>query len=336
MKRTVKLIAVDNRYKESSYPYRCVYDDKLAAYRTGQHIDPGKPGMMNNLTTDEMTGAATLSEEKRKRFPFVINPLHSIQFYNGQEFDLSLDDKGNPVNYKDYSYEKLLREEGWMVAPSAGAVVPKKHYFYLKDDVFEATERITKADQQYEAERFVREEVHKDGLGDIGLLLSYKVKNFMYDPATMTELMLKDKIIQLCKDEPQKVLECKEAGAKDDIYVLKLALHNIITRRGTDFYDGSKFIGKDIPSVQKFMQLEENTSLVSKWNRLLAEKEGRIEKPVEPEAEVSEKDRVYEKIKSKTLPDLRRWAGQKKFPKDEWDNIESDEEMIKYILSKHE
>lgn len=333
MKRKIKLIAIDNRYKESAYPYQCIFDEALKTYRTGQHIDTNDPSTRNNLTVEEMTGEVQLSEEKRKRFPYVLNPLPQINFYNNQEFDLSTDESGNVLNPRDAALVKLLKEHGYMVAHSREQVVPKKHYFYIKDDIYEAEQRVTKSDKTYQAEKFIREDVDEDGLRDIGMVLAYKVKDFRYSPDGETsDLLLKDKIIELCKNNPEKVLECKQPGTADDIYVLKLSLHGFITRRGTDFYDGSKFIGKDLEDVKKFMSLEENTALVSKWNRLLAEKEGR--KPDVEKFKGTEKDEMYEKIKDKTLPNLRRYAGMKGFPKDEWDDISSEEDMIKYMVSK--
>jgi hypothetical protein len=332
MKRKVKLIAVDNRYKETAYPYQCVFDEALKTYRTGQHIDNSDPKTRDNLTVEEMTGEVQLSEEKRKRFPYVINPLPQINFYNNQEFDLSTDESGKHLNPRDAALVNLLKKHGYMVAVTREEVIPKRHMFYIKDDIYEAEQRVSKSDKAYQAEKYIREELKGDGLRDVGMVLAYKVKDFRYNPDTESDLMLKDKIIELCKTKPEKVLECKQPGTNDDIYVLKLSLHNFITRRGTDFYDGSKFIGKDLDDVKKFMNLEENTALVSKWNRLLAEKEGRVTDTTQYKG--TEKEEMYEKIKDKTMPNLRRYAGLKQFPKDEWDSISSEEEMIKYMLSK--
>ncbi len=339
MKRVVKLIAVDNRYKGSTYPFIPVYDIGLGTYRTGQHIDPKDPDTLGNLTLEEMTGKKELSPEKRKKFPYVIDPKATYNLHNGMEWDLTVDEDGRSLNAKDVAIEHFVRAEGWMVAPQRSKVIPRKHYFYIKDEIFEAKERVSNSEISYNAEKFVREGLTPEGLRDVGLVLNYKVKEFIYEPNTTTELMLKDKVLELCKTKPQKVLECKEPGTEDDIYILKLVLHGLITQRGTDFYDGSRFIGKDLDDVKKEIKLEENRAKVSKWNRILSEKEGRMLKTNE---ELSEKEKeklsdaedVFEKHSGKSLQQLKMHAGKKKYPKEEWEDLNDQEAMLGYIVKK--
>jgi len=342
MKRTVKLIAVDKRYKESSYPFRPVYSERLGTYKTGQHIDPAIPETSGNLTLDEMTGEVKLSEDKRKRFPYVIKPEVQINFVNGQEFDLTKEKDGTPVNPKDVALFNLLREEAWFVSPSKDKLIPRKHYFYIKDDLFEAEQRVKKSDMAYRAEKFIREEMTPEGLRDIALVLSYKLKDFNYKAEKFTDIMLKDRLLELCKSKPEKILECKESGTSDDIYVLKLALHGIIKRRGNDFYtDTGSLIGTDLEQVKKYMRMDDNTMTVSKWNRLLADIEGRLpQQPKEDpqhtsdESPNSKKENLYEEIKDKDIAELRKFAGSKRYPKSEWSEITSESQMIKYLLGK--
>lgn len=333
MKREVTLIAVDGRYKKSHYPFRCVYDEGLKTYRTGQHIDPRDPDTFDNLTLDEMTGKERLSEEKRRKFPFVINPTAKINFYNSQKFDVSKNKAGEYINVQHAAMVDLLRKEAWFVAHSRDAVIPRKHYFYLHDEIFEAEQRIIAADLAYEAEKFIRERLNKEGLKDVAMLLGYKVQEFTVDPALVSELVLKDKILALCKTKPEKVLECKDPGSKEDLYVLKLALNNIITRRGTDFYDGSEFIGKDLESVKRLMRLEENSQRVSKWNRLLAEKEGRVSN-VPDDALRAKRDALFNEIENFSVEELLKYAGNKRYPKIEWGDFDDKDSLIKYLMGK--
>ena len=333
MKREVTLIAVDKRYKKSHYPFRCVYDEGLKTYRTGQHIDPNNPDTFNNLTVEEMTGKEKLSEQKRKMFPFIINPAGQINFYNGQKFDLTKNKAGEYINHQHAALINLLRKEAWFVADSSDKLIPRTHYFYLHDEIFEAEQRIISSDLTYEAEKFIREGLLKDGLKDVAMLLGYKVKGFNVDPALTSELVLKDKIIALCKTKPEKVLECRDPGSKEDLYVLKLALNNIITRRGTDFYDGSEFIGKDLESVKRLMRLEENSARVSKWNRLLAEKEGRVSN-IPDDALRAKRDALFSEIENLSVDELLKYAGNKRYPKIEWGDFDDKDTLIKYLVGK--
>ena len=340
MKRTriVKLIAIDNRYKDTPYPYKCIKDDSLGTFLTGQHIDPSDPETEDNLTLDEMTNKVPLSQDKVRRFPFVINPLRTIKFMNNQKFDLSTNSKGEIINYKDEAFVNLLRKYGWFVAQDKDSIIPRKHYFYIHDEIHEAEKRIVSSDKAYQAEKYVREDVSEEGLKDLALVLSYKLASFSYTPGVTNKLVIKDKIIEACKNNPEKVLETKEESFKDDLFILKLSLNDILRRRGTDFYYGSEFIGKDLNAVKKYMKMEENRDKVSKWSRTLAEKEDRPigdmlkDAPDERTKKASER---YDEIKDMNLEELRKYAGGvRKYRKNEWELIDDIDEFQKYLLSK--
>lgn len=332
MKRIVKLIAVDNRYKDTPYPFRCILDDSIGTYLTGQHVDPGDPDTFDNLTVEEMTGQQILSPEKKRRFPFVINPLNRINFNNRQVFDLSKDKQGNYINPKDASMVNLIRKYTWFVAVSKNDIQPKKHFFYIHDEVFEAEQKVTKADKVYEALKFVREGLTDDGLFDVALVLSYKLKEFVFNHNEYNKVVLKDKILEVCEKKPEKILECKSEGHLDEVFILKLTIHDIIKRKGTDLYDGGKFLGKDLYDLRKFMKQEENIGIVSKWSRLLADKEGRIPKDGKEQSE--KRHSLYAELEGKSVDELKRFAGSKRYAKVEWGEIDNADELIQYLLSK--
>lgn len=332
MKRKVKLIAVDNRYKDTPYPFLCVEDESIGTYLTGQHIDPNDPDTYDNLTVEEMTGKQMLSPEKKKRFPFVINPLNRINFMNLQTFDLTKDKKGEFVNPKDAALVNLLKNYTWFVAPEKDKAKPKKHFFYIHDEIEEAQSRVSKADKVYQATRFIREELAPEGLFDTALVLNYKVKSFKFDPNNYSDVVLKDRVLSLCETNPEAVLECKSSAHIDEVFILKLVLHNFIKLRGTDFYDGSKFIGKDLNDLKRFIKQEENTMTVSKWNRLLAQKEGRT---FDTTKEPSDKQKeLFEELEGKSLDELKAFAGSKRYAKAEWGNFDNPDDLIKYLISK--
>ena len=331
MKRIVELIAEDNRYKDTPYPFRCIYDDSINTYLTGQHIDPRIPETENNLTTDEMTGKATIPAEKRKRFPFVINPDGRINLQNRDKYDLTKDENGKVINAKDAAMYNLVLNHTWFISKDRASYMPRKHYFYLKDPIAEAEVRVKKSEQSYEAEKYVREALTDEGLFDTALLLSYKVSGFHFDTKEKNVILVKDSILNLCKENPEAILETKEKGSQEDLFILKLALHGIVTRRGTDFYDGSRYLGGDLKAVKKEMKLEENTALVSKWSRLLSEIEGRV--PGKTESS-NKKEELYSQIQDMNLDELKKFAGSKRYPKAEWGEIETVEKLISYLLNK--
>lgn len=333
MKRTVKLIAVDKRYKERPYPLRCIFDDNINTYLTGQHIDPRNPDTHDNLTTDEMTGKVRLSVEKLEKFPFVINPEKAINFSNQQPLDLTTDDKGKNVNPRDAALYNLLRHKTavWFVAESEEKVIPRTHYFYLHDKIKEAEMRVTTSELAYKAEKYVREELTKEGVFDLALVLQYKISKFHFDPNEYSEVILKDMVLQQCKENPTIVLDGKKPQFKDDIFVLKLALHGILTRRGTDFYDGGEFLGASLEDIKAEIRKEARTAQVSKWNRTLALKEGRLSAG---NSDNDKKSEVIEEIKDMDADELKKYAGSKRYNKQDWGHLESREDLMKFLISK--
>ena len=331
MKRIVELIAEDNRYKDTPYPFRCIFDESINTFLTGQHIDPRDPDTAGNLTLEEMRGQAPLSPEKSKKFPFIIKPDGRINLKHRDKYDLTKNEKGEFVNPKDAAMYNLVRNFTWFIAKDRKSFKPKKDYFYLNDPIAEAEVRVKESAEAYEAEKYVRENLTDEGLFDTALLLSYKVAGFMYDPKEKNVVLVKDAILKLCKEDPKAVLSTGDKGSKEDLFILKLSLHGIISRRGTDFYDGSKFLGGDLTAVKKEMKLEENTALVSKWSRLLSNIEGRV--PGEKETS-NKKEELYSQIQDMNLQELKKFAGSKRYAKAEWEGFEKEDELIAYLIKK--
>jgi hypothetical protein len=333
MKRIVKLVAVDKRYKETAYPHQCIFDDNINNYLTGQHFDPRKPETVGFLTLDEMTGKVQLSPEKALKFPFVINPIPRIAFENGKKYDLSTDKQGNYINPRDAAYVKLLSDHTWYVAKTKDEVIPGKHYFYLHDEIKEAEKRVESSDLSYRAEKLVREKLTDDGIFDLALVLQYKIQSFKFNEHDYNKIVLKDMVLQQCKTNPKIVLEADGPSYKDDIFVLKLALHKILTRKGTDFYDGAEFLGSNLIELKAEIRKEARTAQVSKWNRLLAEKENRLSSS-NGEAVSQTKKEVYDTIKDMNVEELKKYAGSKRYSKADWGELDTKEELIQFLISK--
>lgn len=335
MKRIVKLIAIDARYKDKTpYPYRCIFDENIGTYLTGQHIDPTDPDTLENLTLDEMTGKVPVVGKKREKFPFVINPENPIKFKTTDKFDLSTDGKGEFVNARDKAMHNLLFRYGWFVANTKDSVIPRTHYFYLSDEIAEAQKRLTSTELAYEAEKYVREELSPEGIKDLALVLSYKIPSFFYDAKTTTDVVVEDKVLTACRNTPEKILEAKTEAYNDELFVLKLAHHDVITRKGTDFYYGSEFLGGDLDAVKRYMKMDGNIPKVSKWNRQLSELTGvSVNKKIDADLR-ARYDVFYEEIKTLSLDDLKKLAGSKRYRKDEWDGFTTTEELQQYLLSK--
>jgi len=272
-KQIVRLISLDPRYRVSPYPAIAEENSRLDTYLTGQHVDPDDESTVGGLTKEEMLGDEKLTVAKRNRFPFVVNPKTRVPLTHSMRFDLSKDDSGEYIKPKDkaiYDFVKLQR----FVAYSKEEYVKSKHYFYLEDKEQEASARVTKRDKRFKAEKLVRENTASGRLIDVATMLSYNLNNFNIDTDYLSKTQVEDALYDACEKYPENVINCYSKDAEEDMFIIKLAKHKIISKTDDGFYDGSKFIGMTLGEVKSFTSDKENESYVSKWGKLLENKTG--------------------------------------------------------------
>jgi hypothetical protein len=92
-KKIVEIVSVDPRYRKVPYPSFPVYDETIGNFLTGQHYDPRDPSTSDYLTKEEIEGKTKISNEKMKRFPFVIlinDDFLNIPIIHRTKLDISL------------------------------------------------------------------------------------------------------------------------------------------------------------------------------------------------------------------------------------------------------
>jgi len=277
--RIVRLIAVDKRYGQTVYPSVPIKDDSINTYLTGQHIDPKDPKSFGNLTLDEMTGRVPVSADKQKKFPFIIYPevqengktrVNVFPIKHGDTLNLTTDSQGNFIHAKDkamYDYYMLQNP----VSSSKDRIEPGITMFYLEDKMAEASKRVQQEDLIFDAQSLIRSS-NIDKFRDLGLLLNYSLPNFNINVSVLPETMIKDKLIQAAKENPQAVIDCFAKGVEKDLFVLKLADRGHIQKNNGSYYDGKLYLGRTVDEVKSFMANEENQQYVTKWGRLLETK----------------------------------------------------------------
>ena len=340
--KIIRIVAVDKRYIKEPYPAIAVWDSAKNCYLTGQHIDPSVASTRQNLTVDEMTGKRMLSEEKIKRFPYIINPEETIRIIHMMKLDISKDELGGPVNPVDYAKFIFIKGYCPFVANAKTSVRPGTDYFYIEDLEAEAEERVKVSDLKYEAEKCVREKTTIRSLKDIALMLNYKIKNFSIPFESMTEVRVKDELLKACDKHYNEVISCYRDDANEEIYIYKLVFNKIIDNKNGAFYDGSFLVGTSVDAVKIFMKSskEENQRYINKWGKLLLEKEGKI--PVTtttdtgiyslPDFESDEKEIEY--LTDADLDTLRKYAGTgKRYKGAEWKELEEDK-LREYLIGK--
>lgn len=332
-RKIVEIIATDKRYMENTYPFRPIFDETINTYLTGQHISTD-PKTKGNLTLQEMLGEVILSEEKRSKFPYVINPSPDNVFplFNRRKFDLSTNDDGTLANPKDAAEFQMFSEHSWMVAKKRSAVRLGKDYFYINDVEADAKDVVSKEDMIYDALKFIREECSMERYKEIALLLNYKIKAFHINVDKMSDVLVRSKLYEACKTHPEVVLSCKLDGSNEDLFILKAAAYGIIKRVGEDYYDGPMFIGKGLSGAKAFLSNPEKAMYVGKWKTLIDEAEGRTD--INDKVTNKTRDELRGQYEGLAVEDLKKICGSKKFRKLDWENYETREELIEYLISK--
>jgi len=329
MKKIVEIIAIDNRYKDSTFKFNAAADAQNGVVLTGQHRTSENP---IGLTTDQMVGKVKLTDEQKKKYPYVINPDHMFPLWNRRKFDISTNRDGEPVNPKDYAEFIMIRDFSYgVVAPSKSKVKTGTSRFYINDAEAEAKVTISLEDKIYDAQKYVREECSIERYNELAMLLNYKIPNFNIDVKGMSDVMVRQRLYTACKENPDAVLSCKEDGAGDDLFILKAATYGILRKMGDEFYDGPKFIGKGLGGVKAFMNNPANRFYVSKWKTLINEKEGKVNvKEVANQKLEEELTKEYEKLDKNALLQL---AINSKYKKIDYQDM-NEEELRKFLINK--
>jgi hypothetical protein len=343
--KIVRIIAVDKRYVKQPYPAIAIWDNSKLCYLTGQHIDPAIPKTRSNLTVDEMTGKKMPSEEKMAKFPYIINPENNIPIIHMRKLNISIDEKGEPVNHVDMAMYIFIKHYCSFVADSKKAVRPGTDFFYIEDLESEAEEQIKSSDLRFEAEKCIREKASIEKLKDTALMLNYTIKNFSMPVDSMTETRIKNELLKVCEKNPDKIIACFKAQANEELYIYKLVKHGILEQKNGAFFDGAQIIGTNVDNVKIYMKSsnQENQKYVSKWGKLLLEKEGKLptppntdktDEPVYKLPEFQDKEEEVAYITNSTFDILKKYAGGgKRYKGVDWKELE-EEALRTFLIEK--
>ena len=270
----IKVYALDPKYRRSPYPAVAAEDTRNGTFITGQHWYPGI--QTDYLTVDEMTGKTDLTQAKRKKFPYVINPNDRIMIIHGSQFNVGIDEDGNAINPKDVATLNFIRLQEF-VAPSKSEYHKGKHYFYIDDREKEAEINVTKADKEFDAMKLVYENSSLKKMREFCLLLQYYLKGFVVEFDSWSPTMIKERLLKAAKEQPDEVLKCGLKAAENDLYILKLAFHKIILRKSDGFFDGNTFLGANPREVFSLINNKDNEALASRCAAALTKAEEEVE-----------------------------------------------------------
>ena len=338
--KIVRVIAVDQRYMNNPYPAIPVYDSAKNCYLTGQHIDPSIPATKNRLTVDEMLGKKMLSDEKAIKYPFIINPETGVKIMHMERLNITGGEEGSPVNAAEWAKYCFLVGYCSFIAFSKKEVIAEKTYFYMEDLEKEAAEEIEEIDLIFEAQKCIREKTSIRGWREVGMMLNYKIQNFSVNVDTLSDVRLKKELLDACEEHPEEVISCFKEDAKEDLQVFKLVRYGILENKNGAYYEGNTIVGTSLDTLKLYMKSNnpENQKFVSKWFKLLLEKEGRIskgiEKKVQSNTETSEVELKDKAINDMSFEEMKDYAGKiKKYPGTDWKELD-EEKLRSYLLGK--
>lgn len=247
-------------------------------YATGQHIDSSDKTTRGNLTPDQMMKVKPLTEKQVDDFPFIIDPMNTYKWKDGHKF--------NTDDYMDRAFMKFILLNSDKVAENKAVYNRGKHEWYFEDKEAEAKIIIDNDDLWFEARQKVAN-CSIDRMRQISLLLNYLVKNASIDIRNSSSDIIKARLYDLCKKSPKIVLSCFQPGAQDDIFIMELVHHNILSLKEGKFYDGTRFVGGNILDVKEYMSKSDNVQAKSRWLTQLDTAKGR---------RVIGKDELFEKV----------------------------------------
>jgi hypothetical protein len=249
-------------------------DSELNTYITGQHIDPKDSSSKGNLTLAEIIGDVEIKPEARRRaFSYVISDTTVVPIIHNKVYDCTLDEKGNPVNFKDYTDANFIINQIPLVAISRKAK-NTRHKFYMEDKEEEAKEFVIDADSAFEAEKLVREKAAISEYKDLVSILNLTVADFNVSTENMTDTRLKEVLIKQARKEPKTIVNAFSDRGQDALFLANLVKHDILNyKRGNGYYDGEKFVAKSVNAFIDYISDKANDSDVSKWGTLLKNEE---------------------------------------------------------------
>lgn len=234
-------------------------------YITGQGIVPGNKETEDGLTLREMTGEDKLSEEKNKKYPFIIEPYTQYKFADGYKFD-SESPEGKA--YLDFIESCAIDK----VASSKSLFISGKHSFYLENKVVES-----------KVKNKVFSNVIKAGseLNSLSRLDVLDLADYIY--VTEGDVSCKrgkdyevvfNTLSEYAMKTPLKLLNALSPENKNWMKVSNLVTEGVITSRNGEFFEGNTFIASNFETlVENYISdIEKHT----RWEKKLKAKQGNV------------------------------------------------------------
>lgn len=231
---SIKLIAVNPKYRNVPFFATPIWDAKRRKYRKGGQEDLNK--------TELAKCALIISEDEH--YPVSHNEI----------LDLS----------DDMQREKaaFLCDQDPFIVIGVKNVKPDETLFYIEDRESEAKEFISNADKVLKALQII-EAAPIDDYKDMCLMLGL--------PSSGSKTVLTHALQAKAMKEPEKIIKLKEGNYEEKLFILKLIEKGILTKSRKDnrIYDGENLIARNLDESVLYMKQKENAAVVEIWRKNL-------------------------------------------------------------------
>lgn len=243
--KIVRLILVGNNRQANNYRSR--------PFMTAPIWSVGKNKYLTGY--EDLDQAAT----KKRELILKINPEEHYPVFHMMKLNLG--------NKRDEYFLEYLHTQPQIAKSKAEADARSNYYlFFVEDKQREAEVSLTKADEKFEAEMLVRQELAQADYRDLVIWMGADVK-------LLTDIQLKDYLVGdqgVCKTRSREVIAFFNKTNAEIMFVRKLAFYGVIIKdkKGRGYYDDNRmeiFLGASEAAVTSFMQEKDHKPYLDRW-----------------------------------------------------------------------
>ena len=255
----VKLRGISKVAKESGlYLASIKLNDNT--YVTGQGVIPGRPKTAGGLTLDEMSGKTPLSEEKAKKFPFIINPFRQYPFPDGYVFD---DESPEGKAFLDL----IAITASDRVAASKAEIRRGDHSFYLENKVRESKAKVNRFKKSVQAANVLNKLSTSEMLGVADYI--YVHENDPLCNRDKEEDVIFGALYDYAQKKPGVLMNAMSPENKSWIRVAGFVTKGILNKRNGEYYEGNVFIAANFESLIDLYRT--NIEKSTRWDKKYSE-----------------------------------------------------------------
>lgn len=232
---TIKLIAVNNKYRNVPFFATPIFDAKRRKYRLG--------------------GQEDMSKGELAKCALIISEDEHYSVSHNEILDLS-----DPVQKEKACF--LCDQDPFIVVGSKN-VRPNETLFYVEDRESEAVEFTSHADNVFKALKIISA-LSVDDYKDFCLLLGM--------PSTGSKSVLEHSLKAKAMKEPEKIIKISAGDFEDKLFILKLIEKGVLRKERKDgrIYDGESLVARNLDDAVLFIKDEKNAIVIDGWRKSLA------------------------------------------------------------------